>query len=61
MPRSSTVSYELTRLPKHSLELATQKQKIQHQRAEIDKLKLALKTCKVKLAKAKQNGFNTGD
>jgi hypothetical protein len=53
MSRSSTVSYELVRLPKHSLELARQKVKIRNQRAEIDQLKLAVKTHKAIISKAK--------
>ena len=61
MPRSITVSYELVRLPKHSLELAHQKRKIQKQKAELDKLKLTLKTCNAKLAEAKRKGFSPSD
>jgi hypothetical protein len=57
MSRSSTVSYELVRLPKHSLELARQKAKIKKQRGAIDKLKLAVKTHKAIVAKAKAKGF----
>jgi hypothetical protein len=57
MSRSSTVSYELVRLPKHSLELSRQKAKIKKQRGEIDKLKLAVKTHKAIVAKAKAKGF----
>jgi hypothetical protein len=56
MSRSSTVSYELVRLPKHSLELARQKAKIRKQRGEIGKLKLAIKTHKAKIAKEKAKG-----
>jgi hypothetical protein len=57
MSRSSTVSYELVRLPKHSLELARQKAKIRNQRAQIDQLKLAVKTHKAIIYKAKAKGF----
>jgi hypothetical protein len=61
MSRSSTVSYELVRLPKHSLELALQKRKIQNQKTEIDRLKLALKTAKATIARAKAKGFSPKD
>lgn len=58
MSRSTTVSYELVRLPKHSLELAQHKRKTRKHREEIDRLRLALKTCKAKLAEAQQKGFS---
>ena len=48
---------ELVRTPKHSIELARQKSKIQNQKDEIRKLKEVIRDFKAILARAKQNGF----
>jgi hypothetical protein len=55
LPKGKTIK------PNQGFEIMLLKRKIQNQRAEIDRLKLALKTCKALLAKAKAKGFSPRD
>ena len=58
MSSTKTVAYELVRLPKHSIELAQEKRKIERLKEENRDLKEVVRDLKIILAAAKAKGFS---